>query len=370
MKDVLKQLFTPNPHTCATPGFKAGAATALALAILLCSCGAKPGFELRAASLPGNYYYSSGRTSALPDIRAFHTGLPSETAGRERDVILVEWKAEPGEMLVCGTFRIPARKYCEYVVGLDTYILHDNHSDLEDPRAVVHRYWLAGKLKEIEITPKGLDALPVARAVALGPTEYTAEHGFTFLDWEKGETLTAYGGKESVAKADRIGGVVALGSGFYGGSYEQVAVIADGKVLRFDQAQQKFVEVPDLAWLRAILKNSTTEKPLKAPQRFMFSERVAGMYAREGVLLLSAGGGKRLLRYFRDLDMVVPVLGTRRSPDDIRNNLSDPLALKEEGKHAPPSVISDKARLMPLSDDSIAILDPLYQRIIVVSAPE
>ena len=339
------------------------------LAVLCASCHGKYNFELRAATLPGTDYYDIPVTCAVPDMMAIRLGAPYETAGKPRDIAMVQWRDQPAGVVAAGALRIPAGQYPQLVLGLDSAILRDLVPSPEDPKARVHIYALLEKSKETYITPAGVADIPAARKVAYGPAEYSPERGFTFLDWEEDMTVTAYTGKESVAEADRIREVIALGRGFQGGHLTQLAVTRDGKVARFDQEQRKFVEVPELAWLGAISKEVALDKPLKFPQSFCFARHLAVLSVHEAHLLVSDSGSRRQLRHYYDLEMVTP-FGNWRNRDMIRYNLSHPLALKEEGGVAPEEIISDRTRAFPLNDEAIALMDPIYQRVVVVTVQQ
>jgi len=350
-------------------GEAGGRLALLVLAVLCASCHGKYDFELRAATLPGKDYYDVPVTSAVPELMAIRLGSPSETAGKPRDIAMVQWRDQPAGLVAAGSLRIPAGQYPQLVLGLDSAILHDRVPSPDDPKARVHVYTLLEKSKETYVTPAGVAEIPAARAVAFGPSAYSPERGFTFLDWEKDMTLTAYAGKESVAEVDRIREVVALGSGFYGGQRTRVAVTRDGKARCFNETQRKFVEVPELAWLGAISKEVPLDKPLKSAKGFCFARHLAALYAGDAELLISDSGSRRRLPYYHDLEMVTP-FGNSRNRDMIRYNLSHPLALKEEGGVAPEEIISNLTRAFPLDDEAIALMDPIYQRVVVVTVQQ
>jgi len=239
-----------------------------------------------------------------------------------------------------------------------------------------------------------------AKAVGTGTRSsdlWSDEHGLALLSYDAGSRRFAlWEGKEILKQVQQTPPGVAIGELFIGERLTRTVLTDDGKLLAYDWETGQLQERPDYAAVAQALRKDIGAIPAK-PVKFAMARGVVGyehyignkkneyrLVGPDGALRvleqtepkdeLSKRDTMRLAQRTKELQEASST-GKEPTPEEI---MVDPVGRdiamrlvrgfrREEGRSLPPAFVDSLSTLLPLDQERLALLDEVYQRLIVIT---
>ena len=159
-----------------------------------------------------------------------------------------------------------------------------------------------------------------------------------------------------------------FGSSYDNDGLRRLALSPDGTVLVLDPDTQKFVPSVAAAWAGQAIKldQSLTQEHKLGP---VVTDRVAALKLKEEIKIYGVDGSIRSIRLFSPVNEQ-PQSGLPRSAAEVNEMIRHPRSLVEEGRSLPEDVASRDTQIVPLDSKTIALVDQMYYRVILVDLEE
>lgn len=338
--------------------------------------GSENKIAIRALQLPIGSTYIGRRITAEPGTVAI---LASTSGTKDEETSLLKFKIESNGLSILLSFPMPNGRF-EPWHGTPTLILEDGRillkkwtgssGDLSEFRNKIAYGILDPKTgKVVDVTPNNLNDTTAWACRAGPPFLWSDKLGLIHLTPDKSsKRYHIWQGAKTLGETGTIEQAIGLGQVFHKGKFSAAAILYDGRTLVFDQLDGTMKEVPSF--------NDTSKQLLKQavkakwPLYFVLAEGIAAFKSADESstrFIITAGDGRTLTLPCRHVLDYKPD-GSPRSDSEGNQLTFDSRPLRIEGSQQPPESISNNSVLIPISENSIGILDLSYARVIVLSA--
>jgi hypothetical protein len=232
---------------------------------------------------------------------------------------------------------------------------------LFDPKTSLQTDITPSNLNELLTKPSGEPVIDNTRYL------WDARYGLVMFSWDtEGWTLKVWAGKKELEEVGSVPNILANAQLYVNDRFTYGAVTQDGKLFAYDFADGKLKQVDEYTPIAQALVEA-----LKTPGKKLIRTTIAkgvAVYGNSNVLTIVTLGGKPWSKSLVD-SLAYRPNGDKR-PEEESNALVESKMrdlLREEAAKLPPDYISSLSQQIALDEDSVGMLDILYQRLIVIT---
>jgi hypothetical protein len=222
--------------------------------------------------------------------------------------------------------------------------------------------------RETDITPNNLPQI----MKSLAPTDYENElfdknRGVVQYAWKSSQrVMSVWHGNKMLEKAGECENVVAKVDLYVEGRFTYGAITQDGKVVVYDPSTGTLTSISGYETIAKAAVTAIRQAGDRTPE-FVIAKGIAA-FERSGSLTVFLSNGKSWSRRLPSSNDYRP--NGRKRPAKESNAISFLMAdklVREEAKHLPPDYMSSNSQLIAFNDNSIALYDNFYQRLVVIT---
>lgn len=225
--------------------------------------------------------------------------------------------------------------------------------------------------EQIDITPSNLGETrlqPNGHPVAdFAHYLWDPKYGLVDFVWNSDDlTLKVWAGKEKLAEVGSVPNILTNAQLYVNGRFTYGAVTQDGKTVAFDFTDGKLKQIDEYTPIAQALAQ-TIREPGSKLIRCTVAKGIA-IYGNSNVLqMVTADGRNWSYRMAESLDYRPN--GEKRPSSESDAIIEDQVRdlLREEAAKLPPDYITHLSQQIALNEDSVGMLDTIYQRLVVIS---
>jgi hypothetical protein len=353
---------------------------------------------LAALALVMGIFYSASHGTQTVNASVTFTPVSLEDP---HDILQVRSSALPNEVVAIGNIQVAKDKWRWDVLRITVkddspritllFSNKDNESHFpilltEDGDVLLHYYKKASGAKygyldrkafslfdprdasETDVTPSNYREILKSFSRSDKTSDfYDHKQGMALLAWNSDEhSMTAWQSKAKLEKAGTCENVIAKVEMYVDGRFAYGALTENGDIVVYDSSTGLLKPVSGHETVAKAVAKVLGQDGERMPD-CVFAKDIAA-FKRSGSLTVFLADGKSWSRRFQSSIEYRP--NGRKRPakeaDAISFLVADEL-VREEARHLPPDFISGPSQLIAFNDNSIALYDNFYQRLVIIT---